>query len=790
MSDYDTGIWSLQEIRDNILEGSWKEYVSKGDPSLVYTAGCNIDAQLGQNNTISRSSPVQVPGTQWKKFSNYSAVKYDGTLWVWGTTNQGRTGLNELTGTNYSSPIQLPGTNWCDLHQMCCSTLALKTDGTLWTWGTSDYGVLANNITTNNITDKSPSFNNVSSPVQIPGNYWCFVRKGVNVAAAIKTDGTLWMWGRNTLGTLGQNNTIHRSSPVQVPGTQWCCVALGNETVYALKKDGTFWAWGGCGLPTNDIICRSSPTQIPGTQWNGVFPDTIYATGFATKNDGTLWAWGSSQCYLSAPATTANTSSPIQIPGTQWTNNVASASMIVGALKTDGTMWVWGANVDGSGGNGVSGANLLSPIAIGGTSWTGIDPGQCNIWMRERINCYNPACEPISNYEGCGQLWVWGTSCVGGFGLGNDIGPTVAGETVGGFGSCRECTAPFPIKGPVGVWKCVSSFAQAGYSVTAGVKSDNTLWIWGYNTDGLQGQNDRVHRSVPQQLPGTQWRNVSVGYNILATKTDGTLWSWGYNGDGQIGDNTVVYKSSPVQIPGTQWCFVSTQRSSAAIKTDGTLWVWGRNTDAGQLGDNTRINASSPIQIPGTQWCKVCSTVYRTAALKSDGTLWAWGANGGALGNNSTTNVSSPVQIPGTQWCAVSASDSQTLALKTDNTLWVWGKNQYGALGQNNTTQYSSPVQIPGTQWCAIRAGQDYSLAVKKDGTLFSWGTNCLCDVNANIRNGGRLGNYGALGNGGLLNRSSPVQVPGTQWKEFATGTNTDFRDATAVFALKGNTPF
>jgi alpha-tubulin suppressor-like RCC1 family protein len=791
MADYKTGIWSLQEIRDNILEGSWGDYVAV-DPSEVYRMGCNSEGQLGDNTRVHRSSPVQLPGTQWKILNNLSGVKCDGTLWSWGTTCQGLIGTNVAPdGTIYSSPVQIPGTSWCDVRKNfnSCAALALKCDGTLWSWGVSHYGQLGNNVTTQNINGKSPTLNNRSSPMQIIGTQWCAISKGsIYTSAAIKTDGTLWMWGYNNDGQLGQNNTILYSSPVQIPGTQWCCVNSGYNHTYALKTDGTLWAWG-CGgsgeLGASIAYSSSSPVQIPGNQWNGVVAATILGVGLASKNDGTLWAWGASNCYLTAPATSGNSSSPIQIPGTQWTNNIAMGCLTAAALKTDGTLWVWGSGINGElGTNEVN--YYLSPTALG-SFWTSIDRGSNNpIWIRSAVNCYNPACEPVSTYEGCGQLWVWGTNCTGGFGLGNYLGPTVSG----GLGSCQECTAPFPIKGASGVWKCISTFAQYQYAATAGIKSDNTLWIWGYNTDGLQGQNDRVHRSLPQQLPGTQWRNVSVGYHILATKTDGTLWSWGYNANGQLGDNTVVYKSSPVQIPGTQWCFVSAERASAAIKTDGTLWMWGRNSDAGQLGNSTRVDQSSPIQIPGTQWCKVCATVYRTVALKTDGTLWAWGANGGALGNNSTTNISSPVQIPGTQWCGISASNSQTLALKTDNTLWAWGKNQYGAIGQNNTTQYSSPVQIPGTQWCAIRVGQDYALAIKRDGTLFSWGTNCLCDVQLNTRNGGRLGNYGILGNGGVINRSSPVQIPGTQWKEFATGTNTDFRDATAVFAIKGTTPF
>ena len=288
------------------------------------------------------------------------------------------------------------------------------------------------------------------------------------------------------------------------------------------------------------------------------------------------------------------------------------------------------------------------------------------------------------------------------------------------------------------------------------IKSDGTLWVWGYGGNGGNGLNDAISRSSPTQVPGTQWSSLSNWGTKLATKTDGTLWGWGANGNGRLGLNDIIDRSSPIQIPGTQWG-TSTKQSSQGndhcgnIKTDGTLWVIGNNGD-GQLGLNDVAKRSSPTQVPGTYWNKICSGQQHSLASKTDGTLWAWGDdNNGQLGLNAYNVLrSSPTQIPGTQWDSdsIDCSIYGSSALKTDGTLWVWGKNDYGNLGLNDGNSRSSPVQLPGTQWTIVNGSLYYRAFLKSDGTAWAtgWNTN------------------GGLGQNDVVHRSSPVQIPGTQW--------------------------
>jgi len=258
----------------------------------------------------------------------------------------------------------------------------------------------------------------------------------------------------------------------------------------------------------------------------------------------------------------------------------------------------------------------------------------------------------------------------------------------------------------------------------AAIKTDGTLWAWGYNYPfGQLGNSSRTGSTSPVLGfgGGAEWAQVSVGggYHIGAIKTDGTMWMSGYNGYGQLGTNNNVNYSNPVQIVGggSTWSYLSLCKdartpsgcSHAALKTDGTLWVWGRNA-YGQLGINNTTPNSSPVQTVsgGTSWKQVNADAgSHMFAIKTDGTLWGWGKNtDGELGDGTVTNKSSPVQTisGGTNWSSVATAWHYSAAIKTDGTLWAWGANGFGQLGDGTTVSKSSPVQtvMGGSTWLKV----------------------------------------------------------------------------------------
>jgi len=354
------GAWKLQEVRDQILAGAWVEYDSFLDPGTLWAWGNNTYGELGQNNTIHRSSPVQIPGLWLNTCGGINvnfATKTDGTLWAWGGGALGRRGTNDTIAR--SSPIQIPGTNWiCATSGFSNASFGLKGDGTLWAWGTNASGQLGQNNTIYR-----------SSPVQIPGTNWCDLA-GAARGAAIKTDGTLWTWGPNYRGILGDNTTISRSSPIQIPGTQWSRV-VSAYNIAAFKTDGSLWVWGGnfsgdLGLNRPGVTGHlSSPVQLPGS-WTDI---AIFVNSTVGKKiDGTLWSWGQNDDGELGQNDSIRRSSPVQIPGINWNRISSSGGRKPFATKTDGTLWGWGDGRDGRLGNNAA-IPRSSPVQIPGTTW-------------------------------------------------------------------------------------------------------------------------------------------------------------------------------------------------------------------------------------------------------------------------------------------------------------------------------------------------------------------------------------------------------------------------------------
>ena len=333
-----------------------------------------------------------------------------------------------------------------------------------------------------------------------------------------------------------------------------------------------------------------------------------------------------------------------------------------------------------------------------------------------------------------GTLWAWGGNQYGQLGLG-DLDNRAVPTQVGADSD----------------WAVAS--AGAGIHVLA-IKTDGTLWAWGFNARGGLGVGDTVDRLVPTQVGSdSDWAEVSVGNagHSLAIKTDGTLWGWGYNQKGQVGNSSTTNRLTPVRIgTGTDWAGVAAGMwFSLGVKADGSLWAWGYNY-YGQLGVGSTYNKYAPTRVgSGTAWVSVAAGGYHTVATQADGSLWAWGYNGtGQLGLGDHTTRTTPVRVgTATSWDAVSAGSMYTMATRVDGTLWGWGQNWYGQLGIGdvNVRELTAPRQVGAeVTWVSVSAGHGHTLALQEDGTLWAWGQNVV----------------GQLGLGDDEGAAEPVLVP------------------------------
>ena len=385
-----TGRFSSNEVLLGVKDNAWPLWVAPNTDYLFTWGSSASFGEGGHNDIVNRSSPTQV-GSQnrWAKVDaghdRCMAVKTNGTLWTWGMGTGGQMANN--TAYNRSSPIQVGAlTNWAIPSSGNAPVACIKTDGTLWMWGDNGgYGALGQNNTVNR-----------SSPVQVGSSTnWTAVAAGGSWCLAVD-GGKLFAWGKNTSsgtnsGQLGLNDLIPRSSPTQVGSlTNWAQPATNVRSLgfsLCTKTDGTLWSWGFAGadaiygrtnygnLGLNDNNPRSSPTQV-GSLTNWAIPSAGLGHSICTKTDGTLWTWGRNADGQLGLGDLINRSSPCQVGAlTTWAKPTAD-NKASACIKTDGTLWTWGYNSQGQLGLGNNYPERSSPVQVGSlTGWQAVNGG-------------------------------------------------------------------------------------------------------------------------------------------------------------------------------------------------------------------------------------------------------------------------------------------------------------------------------------------------------------------------------------------------------------------------------
>jgi len=374
-----------------------------------------------------------------------------------------------------------------------------------------------------------------------------------------------------------------------------------------------------------------------------------------------------------------------------------------------------------------------------------------------------------------GTLWCWGYA---------------AGVLRGylGDGTTNGSSTPVQVGTDVD-WSVVS----AGSNHSCAIKTNGTLYCWGSNFRGQLGLGtvDEVFglgQDSPVQVgTDTDWRSVSASsLNTCAIKTDDSLYCWGYNADGEVGDGTQVLRSLPTLVGGPYRAVSVGSRHSCAITTGNELRCWGMNF-AGAVGDGSRVDRLVPTTVGSdTDWSQASAGGNYTCASKTNGTVWCWGANSfGEIGSLESIGATPPgMTVPSrvgtdTDWVAVGAGEWQSCATKSDGSLYCWGQNKKGELGGGGPDSDPHPTPVifvsvpdpapvepePVTEdtstlfrflnfttsianatddstWSEVRVSA-HACATTSDDRIYCWGDN----------------SKGALGQGNLTSSKAPLQV-------------------------------
>jgi alpha-tubulin suppressor-like RCC1 family protein len=750
----DFSSFSVAEVSQNVTQ----VYIQQLLPETTYFF--RVYAQ----NSFARTSPSQLMAMTSKKegksvvasgFYHTCAIKEDYSLWCWGENSSGQLGIPELYGENATEPqfvmndvvfVSVNGANTC----------AIKKDGTLWCWGDNSWGQIGDG-----------SFGgDVSQPTFVMDQV-LKVSVGYRHTCAIKSDGSLWCWGNNQYGQLG-DGTVGTTRPFLVQPIDMSRdvldVSAGSDHTCAVKTDGSLWCWG-----------RNDRGQLgDGTSVGKVIPKRIFESGIkkistgdkytcAIKNDSSLWCWGennSGQLGLGVIGGYYTIPQPV-------TNDVIRVSTSIGAhtcaVKSDGSIFCWGNNSYGQLGNGSFGFGFGNNISSPSSDI------YVDAFYNRLTDIYyvSVGLSHTCAVDNSNQIWCWGNNYYGQLGIGKDYNYY---ETYYKFP--RQVTSVGKVKGVSGgdsstcvikednsLWcwggndsgqlgdgtfinrafphmKITDNVLQisANQYHTCAIISDNSLWCWGSNWNGQLGDGTYTNRrNTPVLIMSSGVSSVALGNShTCAVKQDGSLHCWGSNWNGQLGDGYVhyPYSNTPVLITSGVSSVALGGYHTCAVKQDGSLWCWGSNSN-GQLGDGTYMIRNTPFQIMSSGVSSVALGEYHTCAVKQDGSLWCWGSNwSGQLGDGTYTTRNTPVLIT-SEVSSVALGNSHTCAVKTDGSLWCWGSNWNGQVGVGPVGNVFSPVEVM-QDVLTVSAGSYHTCAIKIDGTLWCWGNNYYGQVDGN----------------------------------------------------------
>ena len=659
-----------------------------------------------------------------------AAVTKDGDLYMWGSNECGQLGVYSndnskvpIKVNNSSSTLSEKSVKYVALG--VSHSAAITKDGSLYMWGSNRYGRLGDGTTTDRYT-----------PVKIMDNV-ASVSLGSSHSAAVTKNNYLYVWGYGGNDTdysyIGNGSYSDIRSPVKIMDNV-ASVSLGSSHSAAITKDGSLYMWGSNyhGQLGDGTTSGKHRPQRVASNVQSVELGSSYTT--VISKDGGLYTWGYNYYGQLGNGTTTKSSNPIKIM-----NDVvdcAGGGSHTIALKKDGTVYAWGYNDCGQLGDGTT-TDRTSPVAIQIYDHTNVltssgvkhgiipDNGNYSFGSTGEIVQVAAGGRHSAAVTKDGDLYMWGSNECGQLGVYSNADSKIPIKV-------NNSSSTLPEKSV--------KYVALGDRHSAAITKDGSLYMWGYNLLGQLGDGTTTNKYIPVKVMDNVV-SVSLGEDHSAAITkNGSLYTWGSNLSGELGDGTTDKRTKPERIMNNISSVELGRNHSAAITLDNHLYVWGyggNSTGCSYIGNGSYSNFNSPVNIMGNV-ISVDLGGNHSAAITKDGSLYMWGSK---ICDGTTSSKSRPQRVASNVQ-SVELGNIHTTVISKDGGLYTWGYNYYGQLGNGTTTKSSNPIKIMNDVVdCA--GGGSHTIALKKDGTVYAWGYN----------------DCGQLGDGTTTDRTSPVAI-------------------------------
>jgi len=528
----------------------------------IWAWGWNFWAELGDNSSVSRLTPVSIHGAK-KTFCKISAnydftlsIDYKGQVWGWGYNTYGQLGDNSLLWKG--TPISIHGSKktFCKISASYNHVISIDKNGQIWEWGNNTYGQLGDNSLAIKCT-----------PVSIHGakKTFCHISAGTNFTTAIDYKNHIWAWGQNNTGQIGINTINLYLTPLNINQNKtYCHISAGAQHTITIDYQGQVWGWGYNNrgqLGDNDTVIPKTPISIYGTKKTFCKISSNYYHTAAIDYQGQIWGWGyNEQGQLGDNTGYINRCTPVAVCGNKTFCNIETGNRHTIAIDHQGKAWAWGYNYHGQLGDNTT-VSRRTPVAVyGNKTFCNISAGQY----------YTIAIDYL------GKVWGWGDNTRGQLGDNTTTQRLIPVAVCGDKTFCHITT---------------------GDEHTIAIDYLGKVWTWGQNARGQLGDNTTVSRRTPVAVCGNKtFCNIAAGYgHTMAIDYQGKIWGWGDNGYGQLGDNTTTPRCIPVSVYGNRtFCNISAGGNhTIAIDYHGETWAWGDN-DKTQILFNIII---TPIRV-------------------------------------------------------------------------------------------------------------------------------------------------------------------------------------------------